>query len=336
MKSVRIGVIGCGYWGPNLIRNLNDIPDATLVSVADLREDRLSIIQKSYPHVITTTDYKSLFSMDLDAVVIATPPSTHYSLAEECLRWGLNVLIEKPMTLKSQDSQALIDLAEARDLVLMVGHTFEYNPAVQMLKEIIETGELGSIYYIDAIRVNLGLFQQNLDVLWDLAPHDISILLYLLNNDPISVSAQGMSCVFNGVCDLAYMNLIFPDNILAHVHVSWLDPCKIRRITVVGSKKMVVYDDVEADKIKIFDKGIDSLPYTGSFQDFQLSYRNGNIIIPNIRFTEPLKLECEHFVDCVLNHSTPRSNGFDGLRVVRVLEAAQVSLLNGHHQEMLR
>lgn len=335
---VRVGVIGCGYWGPNLIRNFNELQTANLVAVADLREDRLSIIHNSYPHVAITRDYKALFSMDLDAVVIATPPSTHFTLAEECLLQGLDILVEKPMTLNSQHAQALIDLAEAKNKILMVGHTFEYSPPVRKLKEIIDSGELGSIYYIDSVRVNMGLFQKDLDVLWDLAPHDISILTYLINSEPISVSAHGMSCVLDGVYDLAYMNLVFPDNIMAHVHVSWLDPCKIRRTTIVGSKKMVVYDDVDNEKIKIYDKGIDPPPYpnTGTFEEFQLSYRNGNIVIPNIRYTEPLKLECEHFIDSILNRSIPCSNGQDGLRVVRILEAAQKSLKNGHQLEKVR
>lgn len=336
MKSVRVGVIGCGYWGPNLIRNFNELPEASVVAVADFRADRLEMIRNAYPHVAVTDDYRMLFSMNLDAVVIATPPNTHFPLAQECMQNGLHVLIEKPMTLNSQDAQALIDLSEAKGVTLMVGHTFEYNPAVRMLKEIIDSGELGSIFYLDAVRVNLGMFQKNLDVLWDLAPHDISILLYLLEFDPISVSAQGMSCVLNGICDLAYLNLVFPENVLAHVHVSWLDPCKMRRVTVVGSKKMVVYDDVDDHKIKIYDKGIDTTPYSDAYLDFKLSYREGNIIIPNVHFTEPLKLECEHFVECILTGATPHSNGVDGLRVVRILEAAQVSLLNGHHQELIR
>jgi predicted dehydrogenase len=219
----------------------------------------------------------------------------------------------------------------------MVGHTFEFNSAVHALKELIDSGELGQIYYVDAARLNLGLFQRGLNVLWDLAPHDISILLYLLNREPVSVSAQGMPFVFKEIHDVVYMNLVFPDQVLAHVHVSWLDPCKVRRITVVGSKKMVVYNDVEAlEKIKIYDKGVDSPAYPNSFGDFQCSYRYGDVRIPNIRFVEPLRMECQHFLDSIGNHSIPNTCGEDGLRVVRVLEAAQRSLMDGAHQEPIQ
>jgi predicted dehydrogenase len=265
--------------------------------------------------------------MGLDAVVIATPPATHYMIASDCLRNGLSVMVEKPLTLRSEDSQELIELAERHGLTLMVGNTFEYNAAVQMLKNMIDEGELGDIYYINAVRTNLGLYQPNVNAMWDLAPHDVSILLYLLGKEPTSVSAQGGASVFHHIHDVVYMHLKFGERLLANIHVSWLDPVKTRKITVVGSKKMAVYDDVEMlEKIRIYDKGVDAPPYTDSFQEFQCSYRYGNIVTPHIHFVEPLRVEVEHFADCVMGHKEPRSSGTVGLRIVKVLEAAQQSL----------
>jgi predicted dehydrogenase len=329
MKEYRIGIIGCGYWGPNLIRNFFEMSCTEVVAVADLRQERLNAIHNSYPKIQVTKDYKELFNMDLDAIVIATPPKTHYKIANECLEHGLHVMVEKPLTLSSADSRALCNLAEQKELTLMVGHTFVFNPAVQILKQMIESGELGKIYYIDTARLNLGLFQNGLNVIWDLAPHDISILLYLLGVDPITISAQGDSFIIDGVHDVVYMNMEFPGKIMAHVHISWLDPCKVRRVTVVGSKKMAVYNDLESvEKIKIYDKGVDAPQYTNSFDDFQCSYRYGDILIPNIRLSEPLRLECQHFIESIDEHHKPRSSGEEGLRVVRILEAAQQSLVN--------
>jgi predicted dehydrogenase len=326
MKPINVGVIGCGYWGPNLIRNFVELPSANLVAVADLRADRLAHIRSRYPGVRTTDDYYDLFSMALDAVVVATPPATHFRIARDCLERGLHLLVEKPLTTNSQDAEELIELADSRGLTLMVGHTFEYNSAVRALKDLIHNGDLGEVHYVDAVRVNLGLFQPDLDVIWDLAPHDVSILLYLLDSTPVMVSATGADCVFRGKNDIAYMNLEFPD-IMAHIRISWLDPCKVRRITVVGSQKMVVYDDVEnLEKIKIYDKGVVAPPYTNTFEEFQCSYRYGNVVIPNIDFVEPLRVECQHFVDCIVNQTRPQSCGWAGLRVIRVLEAAERSL----------
>ncbi|RPJ50267.1 MAG: gfo/Idh/MocA family oxidoreductase, partial [Chloroflexi bacterium] len=286
--------------------------------------------------VRTTKNYPDLFDMDLDAVVIATPPATHYAIAKDCLEHGLHVLVEKPITLRSADAEDLIRTADNQQRWLMVGHTFLFNSAVETLKKMIESGELGQIYYIDAARLNLGLFQRDSNVVWDLAPHDIAILLYLLGNDPISVIAHGQSSIMDGVHDLAYMNLVFPNNILAHVHVSWLDPCKIRRITVVGSKKMVVYNDVDTTKkITIYDKGVEVPPYTNTFEEFQCSYHYGDITIPNIKSTEPLRTECTHFLDCIINNQKPKTSGEEGLRVVKILETAQNSLMNNGHHEMV-
>ncbi len=337
MNKTRVGVIGCGYWGPNLIRNFNEISSSEVVGVADLREERLKFIQNANHGMATTQNYKDLFGMDLEAMVIATPPATHYALAREALEHGLHVMVEKPLTTSSREAEALVELAEKKGLVLMVGHTFTFNSAVYALKHMIDGGEVGKIYYIDTARLNLGLFQRDLNVLWDLAPHDLSILTYLLGTNPLSVEVSGMDCVFKGIHDVVYMNLVFPDNILAHVHVSWLDPCKVRRVTVVGSKKMVVYNDVEAlEKIKIYDKGVDTPEYTSTFGEFQCSYRYGDVTIPNIKFVEPLRQECQHFLDCIKNHCKASSSGEEGLKVVRILEAAQASLVNGHHAEVIQ
>jgi predicted dehydrogenase len=330
MQKAHIGVVGCGYWGPNLIRNFVELPNARVLAVADLQAERLDYVAHRFPGVETTRDYRDLFSMPIDGVVVATPPSTHHRIASEFLHNGFHVLVEKPLTLNSADAQSLIELADLDHRILMVGHTFEYNPAVRQLREIIQSGELGEIYYFNSVRANLGLFQQHLNVVWDLAPHDISILLYLIDEDPLSTSATGAACVLEGIHDIAYINLEFPSGIIAHIHVSWLDPCKVRRMTVVGSKKMAVYDDVEPlEKIRIYDKGVNAPPYTDTYADFQFSYRYGDVVIPHIPYTEPLRIECEHFIHCIQSNEKPQSSGHTGLRVVRVVEAAVRSMQNG-------
>jgi predicted dehydrogenase len=337
MGKIKVGVIGAGYWGPNLIRNFVELRDSQVVAVADLKDDRLSHIQAIYPQVSVTKNYKELFKMGLDAIVVATPPPTHYKFAQEVLQQGLHVLVEKPLALNSRDAEQLIDLAEQKNLILMVGHTFCYNAAVRTLKELIDRDEIGTVHYIDSARLNLGLFQCGLNVLWDLGPHDISIFSYVLGRQPISISAQGIHCVFEGIHDVIYLSMLFPDNILGHVHLSWIDPCKVRRVTVVGSKKMVVYNDIESsEKIRIYDKGVVTQVYADSFQEFQCSYRYGDLLVPNIRFVEPLKLECQDFLDCIMSGKEPCTNGFEGLKVVKVLEAAQHSLMNGNHHEEIK
>lgn len=327
MQRLRVGAIGYGYWGPNLIRNFAELPDSTLCAVAEMDQSRLVEVQRRYPHVYTTRNYQDLFSQQLDAVVIATPPHTHCAIVRDCLQHGLHCLVEKPLTLTSADAQTLVQIAEEQKRILMVGHTFEYNPAVRALKEMIKSGELGEIQYIDAVRVSLGLFQRHLNVIWDLAPHDISILLYLLDAMPVSVSALGTACVQNGVEDVAYLSLRFPDDILTHIRLSWLDPCKTRRITVVGSQKMVIYDDVEPqEKIKVYDKGVKIIRHTDTFGEFQFAYHYGDIVSPYIRLEEPLRLECSHFLECIREGKQPQTDGHNGLRVVQILEAAQQSL----------
>lgn len=335
-EALRVGVIGCGYWGPKLIRNFYEMPKAVVTIVADLNPDRLSHIERTYPGVVVTRDYRELLHHDIDAVVIATPIYTHYQLAKEALLQDKHVLVEKPITADSGQAAELIELAASRCKVLMVGHTFEYNPAVVALRDIIARGEIGDVYYIDAKRVNLGIFQKDVNVIWDLAPHDLSILLFVLSLNPTAISARGSAYVQPGIHDVAFLDVSFPKNITAHLHLSWLDPCKIRRITVVGSKKMVVYDDVEnLEKIKIYDKGIDLVPYTDNFGDFQLSYRYGEISTPQIPWAEPLKIECQHFLECIATGQSPRSDGKVGWKVVRVLEMAQKSLLNGGLREAI-
>ena len=336
MTAIRIGTIGYGYWGPNLARNFYELPGSDLVAIIDRKEDQLERARSKYPEVVLKKDYKELFDMGLDAIVISTPPKTHFQIAKDCLLNGLHVLVEKPMVLNSCDAEELIELANVKGLTLMVGHIFEYNSAVLEMKKYIDRKELGDVFYIDTARLNLGLFQRDSNVLWDLAPHDISTLLYLLEQVPDSVSAHGMACVTEGVHDLAYLNLVFPNNLMAFIHVSWLDPSKVRRITVVGSKKMAVYNDLGAEgKIKIYDKGVDP-DYTDTFGEFQYAYRTGDITIPSFRFVEPLREECQHFLDCIVNKTEPRSSGPDGLRVIKILEAAERSMRNGSTREVIQ
>jgi predicted dehydrogenase len=331
---VRVGVIGAGYWGPNLIRNFYEIEQADLQIVCDLRQDRLDHIQGRYPGIRVTRDHRDVLDSDLDAVVIATPVSTHYRLAMDCLRAGMGVLVEKPLACSSLEAAEMVRTAEEMGQVLMTGHIFIYNPAVTALKEIIASGEIGKVYYINCTRVNLGLYQPDVNVVWDLAPHDISILQYILGAQPEAASAHGGMFVQPGVFDVAYLTLYFPDQIMADLRVSWLDPCKIRRITIVGSKKMLIYDDIEtADKIKVCDKGVDVQPYTDTFEEFHLAYRRGDETSYPIQWHEPLKAECLHFLDCVRNGSLPLTNGQEGLSVVQVLEAAQRSLNNDNTKE---
>jgi predicted dehydrogenase len=337
MEKIKVGVIGCGYWGPNLIRNFIELPSSDLKFVADLKEERLSHMKNLYPRVAITKDYGDFLNNGIEAVVVATPPSTHFIVAKECLEHGMHVMVEKPITLDSSQAKTLIELAQKQDLILMVGHTFVYNSAVLALKQLINSGELGKIYYVDAARLNLGLFSRDLNVLWDLAPHDIAILLYILGQKPISVTAQGISCVLKGIQDVVYLNLTFPASITAHIHLSWLDPCKVRRTTVVGSQKMAVFNDLDPlGKIRIYDKGVDAPAYTDTYSDWQCNYRYGDILIPNIRVVEPLRQECQHFLECIIGHNEPRSGGRDGLEVVQVLEAAQRSLMNVHTQEIIK
>jgi predicted dehydrogenase len=307
--------------------------------VCDFSQDRLDHLKSLYPTVKATRDYRELLDSDVDAITIATPVSTHYRLTLEALRAGKHVLVEKPMVASVPEAEEVVAEAEQRRLVLMVGHTFEYNPAVEAVREIVASGELGEIYYVSGTRVNLGLFQPDINVIWDLAPHDISMLLFILGLDPEAVSARGGVYVQRqkGIHDVAYVTLYFPNGVLADVRVSWLDPCKIRRYTVVGSDKMLVYDDIEPEeKILIYDKGVEVPPYSDTEEEFHLSYRYGDVVPYPINWVEPLRTECQHFSDCIRSGSQPRSSGRVGLKVVKVLEATQRSLINGGTQELLR
>jgi predicted dehydrogenase len=330
MTPVRIGAVGCGYWGPNLIRNFVEIPESDVVGVADLDVERLDEMASRYPQIdVLTADYQELADLGIDAVVISTPPETHYDIASFFLENGIDVLVEKPLTVDAKLATRLTDMAAEYGRVLMVGHTFEYNSAVRALRKMIEGGDLGRIRYIDAIRVGLGLFHPTLNVIWDLAPHDISILLYLLQEYPDTVSTRGIACVQDSVEDVAYMTLSFPSGIMAHARMSWLDPRKTRRITVVGANQMVVYDDVAAEeKLKVYDKRVDAIRHTETYGEFQFAYHYGSVMSPHIHFEEPLRVECRHFIESVANRTAPLSDGVSGTRVVKVIEAAQESLHN--------
>ncbi len=328
---LRVGVVGCGYWGPNLVRNFSQIPGSMVPIICDLREERLKHVQSLYPFVKTTTRFEDLLDDgDLDAVCIATPVGSHYPLAKRCLEAGKHVLVEKPLTRSVREAEELVELADKTNRTLMAGHTFVYTAAVNKIKELIRADELGEIFYIGTARVNLGLFQEDINVLWDLAPHDVSIMNYILDSQPLSVATRGAAYIQKTVEDVAFMTLDYPNGVLAHVHVSWLDPCKIRRTTVVGSKKMLVYDDVVTlEKIRVYDKGVSVQPHYDSFGEFHLSYRFGDIFVPRLDDSEPLKVECGHFVECVRNGIAPRSGAAEALAVVRAIEAANVSLRQG-------
>ena len=327
-EPVRIAVVGYGYWGPNLLRVLIETPGVSVEAVVDLDPARLDLARRRYPQVRAfREDYEDLLDGGIDAFVVATPPETHFTVARSALERDLDVLIEKPLATSSADGARLVELADAHGRILMVGHTFVYNPAVRALKAIVDSGELGEIRYVDSVRVSLGLFHPRLNTVWDLAPHDVSILLYLLGEAPSSVSTRGIACVRDGVEDVAYMTLLFSSGILAHSRMSWLDPCKTRRTTVVGSSKMAVYDDLEShEKVRIYDKNVNSIRRTDTYGDFQFAYHYGSVVSPFIHFEEPLRLECAHFVDCVSSRARPLTDGRNGLQVVQVIEAAQRSL----------
>ena len=331
MTCLRLAVIGCGYWGPNLVRTFVELPDASLEAVVDRDPARLEHIRRRYPAIRRlTSDLDDVFKMDLDAVVVSTPPETHYPIVRACLEHGLDVLVEKPLATETGHAEELIEIAKKHDQILMVGHIGAYNPAVHALKEMIDDGELGEIAYVDAARGGLGLFHPSLNVIWDLAPHDVAILMHILGQSPVAVSAKGAACVDATIEDVAYVALRFATGVLAHVRLSWLDPCKTRRITVVGRQKMVVYDDLETqEKLKIYDKRVDAIRRTDTFGESHFAYHYGSVVSPYILHDEPLRLECAHFVDCAMERTRPLTDGENGLAVVRVIQAAQQSLREG-------
>jgi len=325
---MKLAVIGCGYWGPNLVRNFVQSNKTDGIICCDLDKKRLERMKALYPMVEVLTDYKELLERpDLQAVAIATPVKTHHPIAKDFLLNGKHVLIEKPFTHSYETAYELIKLAEERNLILMVDHTFEYTAAVNKIKTIIENGELGKILYISCVRVNLGLFQPDINVVWDLAPHDISTILYIMGEIPVSVNCQGKAHFHPGIEDVATTTLNFKNGVIAFIHSSWLDPNKIRRTTIVGSRRMLVYDDIEPqEKIKIYDKGVEVPPYYDTYADFHFSYRYGDIYSPRIEDYEPLKKECDHFIECVKRNMPPLTDGYSGLRVVSILESASKSL----------
>ena len=318
MEELRFGVVGWGYWGPKMARNLDALAHGTVTMVADLEDYRLASLKISHPWIKTTTRAQDVFGSDLDGVVIATPVRTHYRLAKEALLSGKHVLVEKPLTASLAQAQELVTLAQAQGRILMVGHTFEYNPAVNELRKLVQNGDLGKIYCVETERVNLGLFRSDTNVIWDLAPHDLSILLYVLGKKPQQIKVQAHTHLQPHIHDIAHLDLGFADGLSAHIHVSWLHPCKIRRVTVIGDARMVVYDDTNpAEMIKIYNKGADVHADPG------VSYRNGEITIPYIEWVEPLHLECEDFARAIRTGSPPRAHGGVGLEVVRILAKAQ-------------
>lgn len=331
-KQIGIGVIGCGYWGPNLIRNFHQIKGSRVVAVADLNEKRLAHIAELYPGVTATPDYQQVIARpEVEAVVVATPVGTHSKFVMDALRAGKHVLVEKPMAISSAECQEMVDEAARRNLRLMVGHTFEYTEAVRKVKQILDEGTLGQLYYVNTQRLNLGLFQKDVNVIWDLAPHDISILLYLLGGkEPKAVWATGAAHINPKIEDVATVTMEFEGGLIAFIQCSWLDPKKVRQTVLVGSKKMLVFNDIEpTEKIWIYDRGVDVPPHYDTFDQFPYTYRYGDIMIPRIGGSEPLRVEAQHFLDCINTGAAPLSDGNSGLRVVKILEATSRSLQNG-------
>lgn len=329
-ERIKVGVIGCGYWGPNLVRNFAKVAGFDMVAVADLRQERLDLIKRQYPHLKTTKHYRDILAdPDIDAVAVVTPISTHYKIAKEALLAGKHVLIEKPMAQTVTEALELIELAEQENLVLMVDHTFIYTGAIRKIKEIIESGELGEILYFDSIRINLGLFQHDVDVLWDLGPHDFSIMDFLLDKEPLSISAIGVAPIaYNNLVSIAYITINFGDDTIAHFNLSWLSPVKIRRTLIGGSRKMLVYDHLKHDEqVKVYDKGVEIRTKDAIYETL-VQYRTGDMYAPKIDQTEALEVECKHFWDCIVNRKKPITDGWAGLRVVKMLQAAQKSMAN--------
>lgn len=336
--TVNVALVGLGYWGPNLARNLASLTGARLHTICDTRSDRLSELAHQYPGVKVSTEYLEVLNdPDVHAIAVATPVSTHYDLALLALKASKHVLIEKPLAQTTHECHELIALAQTNRLVLMVGHIFLYNAAVRKVKDYIDSGLLGEIYYIYSQRLNLGIIRKDVNALWNFGPHDVSIMNYWLGSSPEAVVARGYSYIQPGIEDVVFMTLDYPGGVGANVHISWLDPHKVRRMTVVGSEKMVVYDDVSTEaRLIIYDKGVTkkvlestpspSLGQYENFGEFQLLLRAGDVLIPRIDFKEPLRLECQHFIESITSGRQPLSDGYNGLKVVETLEAAQLSL----------
>ena len=327
-KMIRVGVIGCGYWGPNLVRNLNQTADCEVAIVCDASEARLRHMKRIYPGIPGTVRMEDVLENPaVDAVIVATPVRFHFQMAKACLEAGKHVFIEKPMARTVAECEELIALSETRGLVLMVGHTFMFSPAVNRMKEIVDSGDIGKIRYITTQRLNLGLFQKDINVAWDLAPHDLSIVLHLLEETPLSVACQGSCHVARNIEDVTTMYLTFRHDCCAMVQNSWLDPKKVRQMTVVGSRRMIVYDDTEPlEKIRIYDARVETPPHYDSFAEFTYSYHHGDVYVPFIKQDEPLKMEMRHYIECIREGIQPITGGPEGLEVVRILEASNESL----------
>jgi predicted dehydrogenase len=325
-RKVRVAVVGLGYWGPNLVRNLHEVDGAEPVAVCDARPEPLAKIARRYPALRTTTSYDELLaSDDLEAIAIATPVGTHFSLAAAALRAGKHVFVEKPLAASSAEASELIEIAREEQLVLMPGHTFVYSPPVVAIRDLIASGALGEIYFVSTSRVNLGLHQADVSVAWDLGPHDFSILRYWLDETPVAVSALSRGCIFPGTPDVAFINLEFASGTIGHVELSWLAPSKLRRTTIVGSEKMVVYDDTSLEPVRVFDSGV-VLKNPETFGEYRLTYRTGDIVSPRIDVAEPLSVELADFVRAIRTGESPRSSHHLGLEVVRMIEAVDQSL----------
>lgn len=328
--NIVVAQLGCGYWGPNLLRNFSSLANCHVKYVVDSSPERRAFVKAGFPRTTPVETAEAVFNdPDVNAVIVATPAATHFDLARQALLAGKSVFVEKPLATKAAEVDELAALAKERSLVVMAGHTFIYNAAVRYVKKMIESGELGEIRYIYSQRLNLGRIRSDIDALWNFAPHDISIIQYWLGDpEPLAVFRQGVDYMQKGVDDVVFLNITYPGKIMANIHVSWLDPQKVRKMIVVGSRKMVVYDDVADDKITIYDKGIDKMAILGQNMDFdaqpaQFSYRSGDILLPQIKFTEPLKAEADHFLSCIRNQSEPLTGVKHARQVVSILERAR-------------
>ena len=325
---IKVGVIGYGYWGPNIVRNFSNVEGCQVVRVCDQNSAALAKVAASYSGMQTTSDSDEIVcATDIDVVAIVTPVSAHYPLCKQALQNGKHVFVEKPFTSKVSESEELVELADRKNLKIMVDHTFLFTGAVRKMKELIANRELGDLYYYDSVRVNLGLFQHDVNVIWDLAPHDLSIMDYLIEEKPEAVVATGERHL-SGFEDIAYLTFYFPNNVISHIHVNWLSPVKVRQTLIGGKKRMLVWNDLEADeKVKVYDKGVDIESKEGVYK-LLLSYRSGDMWAPKIEPTEALRLEAQHLIDCINSGDTPMNDGRAGLRVVKLLEAATQSLRN--------
>jgi predicted dehydrogenase len=324
---IRIGVIGYGYWGPNIVRCFHNIEGVELAAVCDENRRALRRVGKTYPDIKVTSDCKDiLFSPEIDLVAVVTPVFTHFELAKKALENGKHVFVEKPFTSSVAQAEELIELADKKNLKIMVDHTFLFTGAVKKIKQLVDDGELGDLYYYDSMRVNLGLFQHDINVIWDLAPHDLSIMDYVINENPVAIAANGKAHLGNGKEDVAYITVYFMNNVIAHFNVNWLSPVKVRNTLIGGEKKMLVWNDLEVDeKIKVYDKGVEVKNREGVY-NLLISYRSGDMWAPKVDQVEALKVETKYFIDCILKDETPINDGHAGLRVVKMLEACDESL----------